>query len=1019
MKKLFLLMFVIVLLVGTVSAADWDNKLTYSNEDLKVDFDNTFLRLFETSYIGSIELKSHAFVDEVIEVNIGNSVVMYYDFNFEQEYLDGLGEPKFTDLRTGEIIERDWEYVYYTEITKDVYEEVCNNITQNCKQVIKNQIKEIKWMSYNSRDILIGEKRIGIMVNTKMGDYVDVVWTIAGKKVNRHASYEAFTLTSSHGISFTTTASQTGKGGMRWEIIFPNPEITLFNITNISKTATSTATTAYVQTAYGSGILGTATFVGDTATFNPQVSVSKDTIYYILADAGGGSRTYAYGPADGSYPIYDNNGTYISSVNQVGATATIYVVEIKNITFKYFIPIKVTLNSPVDNFNSTSRSITFNATAIDNNILVNVSLYLNGVINETNSSGYNGTYIFIKTFEDGNYNWTVEAFNDNNLSTIATTRTFTIDTDYPALKIIYPNETINYHVINTNLTLNWSINDTNLGSCWYGYGGTNTTLTCADNTTSINITNSINRTIILYANDTAGHLNSTSITWQYNVFENSRTLNTTSYQTQSETFSINVTANSSLSAVTLDYNGTEYLTTQSGTTYSKTFDIPVASLGNNSIRWKFTYAGSSIYSDYSYQNITKTVFTICNSTYSTVFLNVSFKDEEDDSLITASIPTSNFIYYLGTGTVNKTYIFTNNTINDYYEFCASPNLALNTFPYIQYKNGTNYPQRTYDPNIKEYSNIITNLTLYLLSVNDGIYVTFQVINLAEQPISNVIVNATREIDGEDILISNGLTDASGSVTFWLNPDFLHTLTFSKIGYSTVVYTVTPTQTAYTITMGEGVTEDSDYSRGITELVQPRRDFLDENVSYIFNYTTTSSYWDLDKFGFSLYWENTTLVYSGSSTTDTGGTIASPSINLTGSSTYLYMEYYYSINSTYTNGTRTWNIEGTYGRQFSMFRFFSDLSLYIDSGRLFGMDNFGKALLSVIILVMVAGGMSLRYGIRSDTFVAGVIFGVVLLLDYGIGFLPPLNIGGVTRDINFFSILAAIMLIFVIIREERI
>ena len=41
-KKLFILMFVMILLVGTVSAAEFDNRLAYSNQDLTVELRNWF-----------------------------------------------------------------------------------------------------------------------------------------------------------------------------------------------------------------------------------------------------------------------------------------------------------------------------------------------------------------------------------------------------------------------------------------------------------------------------------------------------------------------------------------------------------------------------------------------------------------------------------------------------------------------------------------------------------------------------------------------------------------------------------------------------------------------------------------------------------------------------------------------------------------------------------------------------------------------------------------------------------------
>ena len=65
--------------------------------------------------------------------------------------------------------------------------------------------------------------------------------------------------------------------------------------------------------------------------------------------------------------------------------------------------ISINLNSPIDNFNSTSSSVVFNENVLTNltDTLINVSLVLNDVINETDSSGIEDVdYIFIKNLAD-------------------------------------------------------------------------------------------------------------------------------------------------------------------------------------------------------------------------------------------------------------------------------------------------------------------------------------------------------------------------------------------------------------------------------------------------------------------------------------------------------------------------------------------------------------------------------------------------------------------------------------------
>ena len=66
--KIFILMLCMILLVGSVSAVEWNDKLTYSKEDLKVSWENWW-GFGDT--IGTIELKSHINVnDEVLAKSV-------------------------------------------------------------------------------------------------------------------------------------------------------------------------------------------------------------------------------------------------------------------------------------------------------------------------------------------------------------------------------------------------------------------------------------------------------------------------------------------------------------------------------------------------------------------------------------------------------------------------------------------------------------------------------------------------------------------------------------------------------------------------------------------------------------------------------------------------------------------------------------------------------------------------------------------------------------------------------------
>jgi len=88
----------------------------------------------------------------------------------------------------------------------------------------------------------------------------------------------------------------------------------------------------------------------------------------------------------------------------------------------------INLNTPADAATLTSLDITFNCTAYDDSNLINVSLYIDGSLNETNSSGLNNSnYLFDKTLtSSGSHNWTCQGCDNASQCTTATVRTFNI-----------------------------------------------------------------------------------------------------------------------------------------------------------------------------------------------------------------------------------------------------------------------------------------------------------------------------------------------------------------------------------------------------------------------------------------------------------------------------------------------------------------------------------------------------------------------------------------------------------------
>ena len=143
---------------------------------------------------------------------------------------------------------------------------------------------------------------------------------------------------------------------------------------------------------------------------------------------------------------------------------------------------QVTLNSPIDYFNTTIPTITFNATIRDYNIaggIQNVTLFIDGVSDTFNTTGVNGTYIFSKVLSAGLHNWSILAYNKNSSANQSETRYINLTISSPTITISSPinyynttNPTINFNTIvsdnvrveNVSLYINNTLSETiNLG----------------------------------------------------------------------------------------------------------------------------------------------------------------------------------------------------------------------------------------------------------------------------------------------------------------------------------------------------------------------------------------------------------------------------------------------------------------------------------------------------------------------------------------------------------------------------
>ena len=964
MKKIILLMILVLLITPLVSAADWDNILDYSNDDLKVTLRNSILWIFPTSEIGTAELKSHSSVNEIRKVGLGNQIVMWYDFNFVELYLNGLGEIEFTDMRTGKEIERDYSFVYWGETERDVYGLgncfLSINGTQTCESIVVGKETYETWLPYNSKDIPKGNIRIGLMAYVEINDKVDGVWTIVGRKIDRHAVWNANAIkyadfengainrTESDGITWTFLADANDVGTPEAFVSTTNP----FNGTySLEINSSGTNYGGVINRTLSEGAFTNHTIsiwtnsnkTGHSGVLNFWSGTNKDGTYMAymlqqLADCATG-RICTY---NGSWMTSDYNyvaNTWVRQIIIVNSSGTSFylnndsalithtpgVTSIGTYTIQskygYFDDIAIcpgsdfdcgigeregliiTLLLPEDTTNFTTNTISFSANVSDPVVLgiQNVSLLIDGAINQTNSSGIEGFYNWTTNLNVGDYNWTVIAYDDADDLWETETRDFIIR----------------------------------------------------------------------------------------NSLERLFTFNASSFETDTETFFVNITTNSLIPTNgKLIYNGTSHtatVTNTAGDNYniSATIDIPpVAEI--KPFFFNYTIDGIETNTTTQTQIINLTNFTFCLE--GMTYMNITFKNETiAEELVTAQID-ADWTYWLGGGNTFKTLTHTNVSENLNYTFCledGAQNMTLNTNLSTTYDNSIS-EQRSFSSDFI-LNNDTTNLTLFLLPTVEGVFITFQVVTVAEQVISGVDINVTKS----SVIIETGITDAAGLKTFFLDPDTTYGFSFFKSGFDVFTTSLAPTQTTFTVTLGS-VAGDviNDTTKGISYFINPIANVLDNNTDVEFNLTFVSSFWALDNFSFFLKNSTGNFFNHTSSSTDTGGFLTQ-TLN-TGNNTDLIMEITWTINGNQTNVTRTWIVRNFADEGFSIKTFFDDLSTYLTSN-MFGLTSFGLGIIIFLIITLITGVLSVKFGITSPPGIAIIVFTLVAFFDVALGIMPnPVN-----------------------------
>lgn len=124
----------------------------------------------------------------------------------------------------------------------------------------------------------------------------------------------------------------------------------------------------------------------------------------------------------------------------------------------------ITLNLPEDSFNTSAQTINFNFTATDDSAGdLNCGIYLDSILNQTNSTTQNNTLtnFLVENIAEGNHSWYVECFDSAGNRNVSETRNLNISISSPTISLDYPENNIYLNDLNS-IQLNYTVFDNNV-----------------------------------------------------------------------------------------------------------------------------------------------------------------------------------------------------------------------------------------------------------------------------------------------------------------------------------------------------------------------------------------------------------------------------------------------------------------------------------------------------------------------------------------------------------------------------
>ncbi len=316
---------------------------------------------------------------------------------------------------------------------------------------------------------------------------------------------------------------------------------------------------------------------------------------------------------------------------------------------------------PTNNTNSSDTQLDVNYTTSDD-LGMDTCWYSNDTysVNTTLPNCNNLTGV---TWSEGQHNVTIYG-NDTGGNEAQDSVTFTIDSISPDISIVFP--TNNTNSSNNGLDVNYTISDVNLDSCWYSNDtySVNTTLPNCNNLTGVTWSEG-NHNVTIYANDTFGNQNQSSVSFNIHTippsFDN-LPASQTIFNNQSLSYDVDATA----VGVALGTFGINWTSTFSiNPTSGLLTNVSILAIANYSINVSINDSvGNTNYSIFSLEVLNSTIPesdapTFDNLQNFTQVANISFEFDLD-----ASDPSGIDTFVLNDTSyfsVNSTGTITNNT----------------------------------------------------------------------------------------------------------------------------------------------------------------------------------------------------------------------------------------------------------------------------------------------------------------------------------------------------------------------